>query len=281
MKDISPEFDEVGKWTEIKLEIIRKYATAYCTILRNQGRFNFYYIDAFSGQGYHLTKDAHERIKGSPIIVLENAPDCDEYHFIELDSAKGDQLKRECKEKYPNKKVRVYSGKDCNEVLLELFPKIVYAQYKRALCLLDPYGLHLSWEVIKQAGEMGTIELLLNFPVMDMQQNVLWHNPEKVASANKERMNKFWGDSSWEQASYRKNPQGDLFGGESKIKESTLIVAKAYQKRLKDEAGFKFVSEPLPMRNSKNSIVYYLIFMSPNKTAHKIMRDIFSRHQNQ
>jgi len=33
-----------------------------------------------------------------------------------------------------------------------LLPTIRYANYNRALCLLDPYGLHLDWDVIYQAG---------------------------------------------------------------------------------------------------------------------------------
>jgi hypothetical protein len=29
----------------------------------------------------------------------------------------------------------------------KLLPTIKYGDYKRALCLLDPYGLHLDWDV--------------------------------------------------------------------------------------------------------------------------------------
>jgi three-Cys-motif partner protein len=64
-------------------------------------------------------------------------------------------------------------------VLLEnIFPNVKYENYRRALCLLDPYGLHLKWEVIQTAGRMGTIDMFLNFPIMDMNRNALWRNPE-------------------------------------------------------------------------------------------------------
>lgn len=41
------KFDEVGRWTEIKLEILRKYAQAYSTILTRQIRLEHFYIDGF------------------------------------------------------------------------------------------------------------------------------------------------------------------------------------------------------------------------------------------
>ena len=77
-------------------------------------------------------------------------------------------------------------------------------KYTRALCLLDPYGLHLDWEVILQAGQSGAVDMFLNFPVMDMNRNAIWRNPEKVPQNGIKRMNKFWGDDSWQTVAYRK-----------------------------------------------------------------------------
>jgi three-Cys-motif partner protein len=44
------DFDEIGYWSEIKLEIIRKYAQAYSTILSKR-RLEHVYVDAFAGGG--------------------------------------------------------------------------------------------------------------------------------------------------------------------------------------------------------------------------------------
>jgi len=38
-----------------------------------------------------------------------------------------------------------------------------YEHYKRALCLLDPYGLHLHWDVIFAAGQSKAIEIFVRF----------------------------------------------------------------------------------------------------------------------
>ena len=49
--------------------------------------------------------------------------------------------------------VHIHTG-DSNKYLVEeVLPKIQYNKYTRALCLLDPYALHLDWAVILQAGQ--------------------------------------------------------------------------------------------------------------------------------
>src|SRR4030065_690466 len=65
---MDPKFDEVGQWTQIKLEILRKYASVYSTILASQTspRLTNFYIDGFSGAGTHLSKVTGEPVEGSP-----------------------------------------------------------------------------------------------------------------------------------------------------------------------------------------------------------------------
>jgi hypothetical protein len=38
------------------------------------------------------------------------------------------------------------------------------------------------------------------------------------------------------------------------------------------------VTDPLPMRNTKNAIVYYLFLASPKAVAQKIITDIFKKY---
>jgi three-Cys-motif partner protein len=62
-------------------------------------------------------------------------------------------------------------------------------------------------------------------------------------------------------------------------KETNSAIAQAYKKRLQDVAGFKFVPEPIPMRNSKGVILYYIFFASHNETGDKIARHILRKYQ--
>lgn len=67
-----------------------------------------------------------------------------------------------------------------------------------------------------------------------------------------------------------------LFGPiEEKV--SNLKFAGAFRERLKKVAGFKRVPEPLPMKNSNNSTVYYLFFASHKGTAEEIVKYIFDK----
>jgi three-Cys-motif partner protein len=269
------KFDKINYWSEIKLDIVKEYAQAYSTILSAQSKPNFYhiYIDAFAGAGVHYSKSKEKYVPGSPIKALEINPPFKEYHLIDLDSEKADFLKGLSKN-YNN--VSVYSG-DCNNVLLKsVFPRCQYKEYRRALCLLDPYGLHLNWEVIETAGKMKSIEIFLNFPVADINRNVLWNDPKGVDEGDLNRMNAFWGDESWRDVAYE--TEGNLFGLEEKT--DNITFARAFQERLKKVAGFSFVPDPIPMRNSKSAIVYYLFFASHKPASDKIVKDILKKYRN-
>ena len=193
------KFDEIGYWSEVKLDIIKKYAAAYTRILARQAGLSFSYIDGFAGTGVHVNKESGKYVAGSPLNALEVDPPFNEYFLVDLDGDKVDQL-RAFPEVQGRSDVHVIHG-DCNRVLLEdVFSQVRYEDYRRGLCLLDPYGLHLDWEVIRTAGEMRSIEIFLNFPIMDMNRNALWHLPENASAAGVARMTAFWGDDSWREA---------------------------------------------------------------------------------
>lgn len=269
------KYDEIGYWSEVKLAILEEYAKPYNQILRSQKpQLHPIYIDGFAGAGHHLAKGSDRIIEGSPTRALSVEPPFDHLHFVDINGARVAELQRMSAGR---SNVSVYHG-DCNEVLTgQVFPKIKYANYQRALCILDPYGLHLNWETIKMAGESKVIEIFLNFPVMDMNMNVLWHNSERVSGIQRERMTKFWGDDSWEDAAYQ-TEQG-LFGAMQE-KASNEEVAEAFRVRLKKFAGFKYVPKPMPMRNSKAAIVYFLFFATQKPVAEGIVKDIFDKYEH-
>jgi len=106
-------------------------------------------------------------------------------------------------------------------------------------------------------------------------RNVLWINPEGVDPADILRMNTYWGDASWKEVAYRQT--SDPFGKIVEIKESNRTIALAFRKRLKEVAEFKYVPQPIPMRNTIGAIVYHLFFASQNRTAEDIITYIFDK----
>lgn len=128
------ELDEIGPWSEIKLDIIREYASAYSTILAAQKfpRLFHAYIDAFAGAGVHVSRSTGEFVRGSPLNALLIEPAFREYHLIDIESKKVSAL-RNITAGRPD--VTVYKG-DCNAILLgEVFPvaaeivKDIFAKY--------------------------------------------------------------------------------------------------------------------------------------------------------
>lgn len=273
--------DQIGPWSEIKLAILRDYVATYTQILSSQSFLSFYYIDAFAGAGKHERRSTGETISGSPRLAIEISKPFDKYWFIDLNKGKTLMLD-EIRLEHPELDIEILQG-DCNEILIEsIFPQIKYSDYKRALCILDPYGLDLDWMVVATAGRMKSIEIFLNFPLMDMNMNVLWRkNPKGADSAQIERMDRFWGDDSWREVAYEPEPAFDLFERDRKVKvpDANSALVKAFRKRLRSKAGFNYVPVPIPMRNTTNAEIYYLFFASPNKTGHKVVIDIFNKYR--
>lgn len=272
-------FDEIGYWSEIKLDIIKEFAAAYSRILTAQREPSLYhiYIDAFAGAGVHKSRATGDFVPGSPANALLIEPPFREYHFIDLNQQKVAALEELATHRDD---VHVYPG-DCNPILLErVFPRAKWEDYRRALCILDPYGLHLDWKVIAKAGHMRSLDVFLNFPVLDMNRNVLWRDRASVTAEQEQRMNIFWGDASWKRVAYKQSPQIDLWGPPAEEKASNQEVAGAFRNRLKDVAGFSNVPEPIAMRNSQNAVVYYLYFASQKPVAEDIVRDIFNKYRD-
>lgn len=268
--------DDIGAWSEIKLAIVRDYATEYSKVL-NATEFypgkkaTYVYIDAFAGSGVHVSRTSGQLVLGSPLNALEIIPRFHEYHFIDMDKDKADTLETLTE---GDDNVWIYRG-DANDILRTLLPKIRRKDYKRALCLLDPYGLHYDWEIIKLAGELQTIEIFLNFSIMDANLNVLLKNPDQIDAEQARRLTTAWGDGSWRQIAY--TSEGSLFGYESKVTNED--VAQAFRERLRSVAGFPHVPEPLPIRNSNGAVLYYLYFAAHRPVAAKIVQYIFDKYR--
>lgn len=264
--------DEVGSWTETKLKIIEAYAKEYSKILANNHLY-YIYVDGFAGAGKHFRKGSNTIISGSPKRVLDIIPPFNEYHFVEIEDIKVTELMSIVQNR---PEAKVYKG-NCNEILPKvIFPTITFSNKKRGFCLIDPYGLDLEWQVIKKAGEMGTVDLLINFPIMDINRNILRNTVDNISQNNVKRMCNYWGDDSWKAVAY--DAYQNLFGLPMRIPYAGNKLRDRFNERLHSLAGFKYVAKPLRMRNVKHSTVYYLFFASQKEVAVKIMQYIFDHN---
>jgi three-Cys-motif partner protein len=123
---------------------------------------------------------------------------------------------------------------------------------------------------------LKTLDLFINFPIMDMNRNALWRRHSDVRKEDQDRMTSFWGDESWREVAYHEEPT--LFGLEI-VKGGNLDVVLGFKQRLKKTGGFDYVADPLPMRNKQGADVYYLFFASQKPIAAKIVKEIFDKYR--
>lgn len=267
---------DIGPWSEMKIEIVRKYAGAYASILAKHDYLRFAYIDAFAGAGHHTSRITGREVDGSPRAVLAVEPAFHEYHLVEKSESRSDEL--EGLGAVRPGLVHVYHG-DANVVIPEkILPRFTYESYRRALLLVDPYSIDLDWGVIHTAGKSRVVDMFLNFMVMDANMNALLRNPDAADPRQVARMTRIWGDASWRDVMYSRT-EGLFPGFEIVEKQPNEVLADAFVRRLTEKAGFKFAAEPLPVHNSKGPLLYYLFFASHNETAVKIANDIFKKYR--
>jgi three-Cys-motif partner protein len=273
------EFDEIGAWTAVKLDIVRAYATQYSKILAAQESVRHHaYVDAFAGAGQHVDRLTKDWIPGSPLNALNVEPPFSSLHLIDLDGSRIENLRLLVGSRSD---VHLYQG-DANQVLLEqVFPQLLWKDRRRALCLIDPYGMQCQWKVLETAGRMRSIDVFLHFPVGAINRNVLWTQPrdtsDPMSARMIARMNAVWGDDSWRSLAYEE--EQTLFGPQDRKRRGNEAIAKGFQKRLREVAGFAYVPKPIPMRNSTGAELYYLFFASPNKTGNRIADHILRKYE--
>jgi three-Cys-motif partner protein len=255
---VAVEYDEIGIWSEVKLAIVREYAAKYSTIREawrreKIGRLIWMYIDAYAGPGDHFSKTTGETVEGSPLIALNTIPPFHEYHFIDTEPARAKQLRALAGERDD---VKIYT-EDCNTVLLrDVFPRAKHKDYRRALCLLDPYNINLSWDVIEAAGKSDSIEIFLNFMIMDINRNALRKRMEKSLKSKVDQFTRLVGDESWKDAGYREEGQTraetDADEDEEQRRELLPVLRGAQTRRVEDrEQHLQEVRSNLMSANSK------------------------------
>lgn len=269
------KIDKIGKWSEDKLSLLKKYLEAYTKIMKGKKWCRgYYYIDAFAGTGKPQAKDEERFIDGSPRCALTIKNPFTKYYFIEKTGWRVRKLEK-LKEEFKGLDIEIEEG-DCNKILTQdIIPSLLYSSFERALLFLDPFGVSVNWSVIKQVSEMKTIEIILNMPIMAMNRACLLNDPDKITKEHIERMNNFLGDNDWQNEIYR-NMQ-TLFGT-TKVKNSCFDaqgLSNYFVQRLKSVFGE--VSSPLIMRNSKNAPLYCLIYAGHEKVAREIVESIFNR----
>jgi three-Cys-motif partner protein len=267
-----------GDWTEKKLDVLAKYLVSYTTALKDQP-FRKAYIDAFAGTGYRtlrydesksenlLFPDLAETapqalLDGSARLALKAQPRFDKYIFIERSRERCTELEA-LKQEFPElaNDIRVEQG-EANEEIRKLCEKDWSS--RRAVLLLDPYGMQVEWPTIEAIAATRAIDLWLLFP-LGIGVNRLLMRSGDIPPTWRSRLDKLLGTKDWYEEFYHVESTPTLFGPDEErvVKASKETIGRYFNNRLKS-VFFGVASEPGVLRNSVNCPLYLLCFAVGN-----------------
>jgi three-Cys-motif partner protein len=286
-----------GDWTQQKLDILRKYLSAYTTVL-SKTPLKFAYIDAFAGTGYRVPPKAQatsnldlidpideeglEFLDGSARLALETVPPFQKLIFIEKSAVKLDELKRLIRTEFADRESQVqYRVGDANAELNKLCS--LNWRHHRAVLFLDPFGMQVEWKTIETIAGTQAIDLWLLFPIGVGVNRMLMRNGN-IPQEWRERLDKLFGSSDWYDAFYAPTRTQSMFGDEPVEKTATFeSITEYFQNRLRS-VFTQVAPKPALLKNSKGNPLYALFFAVGNpkgaNTAVKIANDILLKAIN-
>lgn len=273
------DYPEIGEWSVLKNEIIDKYTQAYLAIMNHPNQEwckGTIYVDAFAGATENRHRHTRELVPGSAKRALEKELKFSDYYFVDTQPDRVEGLKS-LADGNPN--VHVFH-EDGNQVLLHtVIPRLQHQEQRRGFVLLDPYGLQLDWEVVRGLGLTRSADVAINFPTMDINRNAARRGHMSFDDINAPQMSKWWGSDDWKQLFYSVGQKPLV--GDARIQKmvNNDDIVNFYRQRLLEQGGYEFVTEPLPMKNSQNATLYYILLASNNATAVRIMDEILDKYR--
>ena len=272
-----------GKWTKIKIDILVDYAKAYLTIMQefaNRYQWELVYFDGFAGSGEIQSKKGLSEIKSAAIRILEldHQKKFDIYYFVEKDKNNSSSLRNAIKN-FDQKKYVVED--DCSKKIHSLTTYVKNHNYKtKVLAYIDPFGMQVSWDSIKNLGIKG-VDVFILVPTGIGVTRML-KGDGNISEPWIQKLESFLGMDRKDIINYfyAKEQTISLFEqNESKLvkKEKTAHkVAELYKNQL--QTVFKYVSKPFMLKNKNNSVMFHYYMVSQNRNAVRIANDIIKKY---
>jgi three-Cys-motif partner protein len=272
-----------GAWTEVKLDAVHYYLQFYTRVLRDKPTphqpFELWYIDAFAGSGSRridritgglfagepLGEETVD-LAGSVLRALDVDPPFTRLIFIEENRDRFRCL-QEIAAANPKRNITPFRG-DANATLKKIFGTPPWSQQRngrgshRAIVFLDPFGMSVEWETLKQLAETGAVDVWYLFPTGAVNRQ-LAGNLSKVDEHKQRALDEVFGSNAWREDIYKVDATRGLFDEVVVTASKTFTVdqiERYAQDRLK--TIFRYVSDPLPLLNDRDSKIFSLFCLS-------------------
>jgi len=265
---------ESGDYAKDKLRILNGYISRFITSMRNKPWRALYYIDLQAGPGKNIFEPSHEIMLGSPLIAVTAKYPFTQYRFVELGREECDALKERISASERKDTVRIFQG-DCNNEVDHIVAEIQQLDRQRIegkystlnLAFLDPEGLEIQWKTVEKLGQIGRMDLIINFSTSGFTRNA----KQLIGKTETTRLDNFFGTQEWKEI-YRQVVD----------KDNTVIrraMLDFYKKRL-SSLGYiiDYEREIAPseqvFRNRRNAQIYTLIFASKHPLGNDFWKGV-------
>ena len=230
-----------GRWTIVKLDILKNYLDFYTTALKNYS-FKLMYIDAFAGAGnisLRVTDDeARAFIDGSAKLAIDiKDKPFDRLIFVEEDSNRHAQL-FELRISNPGRDIQLHKS-DANRFLRDLREDW---RAWRGVLFLDPFATEVEWATIEKISRFNALDTWILFPISAVARILpKSRNPDDISPTWAAKLTRVFGEESWPDLYYA-NPQQSLFGEELyKRDPGTAGISQLYKDKLRKLFGDRFM----------------------------------------
>lgn len=286
MADVEHEFG--GQHTEIKLSIVESYLKRYSAALHTKFK-QVWHIDAFAGTGSRTvrikTKDGdlfdepvQEHVvnrRGSAQIALDVQPPFERLVFMDAKPQHVAAL-RQLKENNPSRDITVLEG-DANQLIQG---EISWSGWRstRAVMFLDPYGMDVEWETLRQIAATKAVDVWYLFPLSGFYRQAA-RDIKKVDTGKEAAITRMLGTDAWKNELYSAVPTDtvDLFDGLEmpEVRQRNADVAgleKYVQRRLKTIFPEVLDPFPLPPETRPQRYSLFCAISNPSQSAITLAR---------
>jgi len=268
--------------TKTKLEILRRVFDIWLTIWNAQKWVSneWYVLDLFAGRGKYIDKG--KKVTGSPLIFLEKIIDKKDklkpnlkikLFLVEKNRNNFNFLKKNINEflnQNPQIKNNIeikYFRSDCNEVIEEIIQQIENSNKNPLFVLIDPTGLQIKKDTIKQIVELENPK--------DLMLNYILEGVRRTAGVAKKVQR------SGEIGSKEIKTVGTL---KEFIGESVNVISKSDREILENycsvftDKNLNVIGYDVKYPN-KDDILYYLLFAVKNLKVANIVKDLYAKQK--
>ncbi len=278
-----------GAWTEKKLTAFSKYVWSYLTIMKKYPIWKTIYFDGFAGSGSNerepkselfkqlkITDEEERTYQGSAerVLTIKDNHTFDYYYFVDKKEASIKNLETVLNSKLDLKGKKIaYRYGDANKWIIEL-AKALKSNKFAALIFLDPFGMQIDWDSIKELKDSRS-DVWILVPTGVIVNRLLEKSGELK---HIKKLESFFGmkEEEIKKIFYKQEIKSTLFGEEEiieKIGKPIERIAEIYASQMK--TIWNYVTEkPLRLNNSTGSPIFHFIFASNNNSAYKIAKDI-------